>query len=136
MKPWSKFVLGSALSFSLLSNAAIAAEDELYFYNWSEYIPTEVLEEFTEETGIKVIYSTYESNESMYAKLKTHPEGYDLVVPSTYYVKKMRDEGMLQRIDKSKLPHFDVWIQTTWTSLSIQTTNTQCHTSGVRPVLV
>ncbi|EOD80674.1 ABC transporter, periplasmic spermidine putrescine-binding protein PotD [Grimontia indica] len=106
MKPWSKFVLGSALSFSLFSHAAIA-EEELYFYNWSEYIPTEVLEQFTEETGIKVIYSTYESNESMYAKLKTHPEGYDLVVPSTYYVKKMRDEGMLQKIDKSKLSHFD-----------------------------
>ncbi|WP_325892684.1 extracellular solute-binding protein [Grimontia sp. NTOU-MAR1] len=106
MKPWSKFALGSALSFSLFSNTAIA-EEELYFYNWSEYIPTEVLEQFTEETGIKVIYSTYESNESMYAKLKTHPDGYDLVVPSTYYVKKMRDEGMLQKIDKSKLSHFD-----------------------------
>lgn len=105
MKLWSKFVLGSALSLSLFSNAA-AANQELYFYNWSEYIPTEVLEEFTKETGIKVIYSTYESNESMYAKLKTHPEGYDLVVPSTYYVKKMRDEGMLQKIDKSKLSHF------------------------------
>ncbi|MDD1791586.1 extracellular solute-binding protein [Enterovibrio makurazakiensis] len=106
MKLWSKFVLGSSLAFSLFSHAAVSAENELYFYNWSEYIPTEVLEEFTEETGIKVIYSTYESNESMYAKLKTHPEGYDLVVPSTYYVKKMRDEGMLQPIDKSKLSHF------------------------------
>ncbi|KXF80575.1 extracellular solute-binding protein [Enterovibrio coralii] len=107
MKPWSKFVLGSSLAVSLLSNTALAADNELYFYNWSEYIPTEVLEEFTEETGIKVIYSTYESNESMYAKLKTHPEGYDLVVPSTYYVQKMRDEGMLQKIDKSKLSNFD-----------------------------
>ena len=106
MKLWSKFVLGTALSFSLLSTAAVA-DEELYFYNWSEYIPTEVLEQFTEETGIKVIYSTYESNESMYAKLKTHPDGYDLVVPSTYYVKKMRDEGMLQKIDKNKLSHFD-----------------------------
>ncbi|WP_407333119.1 extracellular solute-binding protein [Enterovibrio sp. 27052020O] len=107
MKPWSKFVLGSSLAFSLFSNAAVSAEKELYFYNWSEYIPTEVIEEFTQETGIKVIYSTYESNESMYAKLKTHPDGYDLVVPSTYYVKKMRDEGMLQPIDKTKLSNFD-----------------------------
>src|SRR5690606_222132 len=56
--------------------------------------------------GIKVIYSTYESNETMYAKLKAHPEGYDLVVPSTYFVAKMRDEGMLQKIDKSKLSNF------------------------------
>ncbi|WP_030001103.1 extracellular solute-binding protein, partial [Vibrio parahaemolyticus] len=82
------------------------ADQELYFYNWSEYIPNEVLEDFTKETGIKVIYSTYESNESMYAKLKTQGSGYDLVVPSTYFVSKMRKEGMLQEIDKKKLSHF------------------------------
>ncbi|VFS26469.1 Spermidine/putrescine-binding periplasmic protein precursor [Serratia liquefaciens] len=59
------------------------------------------------ETGIKVIYSTYESNETMYAKLKTYKDGaYDLVVPSTYFVDKMRKEGMLQKIDKSKLTNF------------------------------
>lgn len=106
MKAWSSFVLGSTIFMSVLFNPAIATEKELYFYNWSEYIPSEVLEEFTKETGIKVIYSTYESNESMYAKLKMHPEGYDLVVPSTYYVEKMRDEGMLQKISKEKLSHF------------------------------
>lgn len=109
MKLWSKILLSSALSVSMAFNPVSASENkkqELYFYNWSEYIPTEVLEQFTKETGIKVIYSTYESNESMYAKLKTHPKGYDLVVPSAYYVKKMADEGMLQTIDKSKIPHF------------------------------
>ncbi len=107
MKLWSKIFVGSAVGLSLLFNVANASDNKsLYFYNWSEYIPTEVLEEFTKETGIKVIYSTYESNESMYAKLKTHPEGYDLVVPSAYYVKKMFSEGMLQKIDKKKLPNF------------------------------
>jgi spermidine/putrescine-binding protein len=66
-----------------------------------------LLEQFTKETGIKVIYSTYESNETMYAKLKTYKDGaYDLVVPSTYFVDKMRKEGMLQKIDKSKLTNF------------------------------
>ncbi|WP_268638531.1 ABC transporter substrate-binding protein, partial [Escherichia coli] len=50
---------------------------------------------------------TYESNESMYAKLKTYKDGaYDLVVPSTYFIAKMSKEGMLQKIDKSKLSHF------------------------------
>ncbi|SUG66597.1 spermidine/putrescine-binding periplasmic protein [Salmonella enterica subsp. enterica] len=54
-----------------------------------------------------MIYSTYESNETMYAKLKTYKDGaYDLVVPSTYYVDKMRKEGMIQKIDKSKLTNF------------------------------
>ncbi len=107
MKPLSKFILGSAISVSVFFNYALATENkELYFYNWSEYIPSDVIEEFTKETGIKVFYSTYESNESMYAKLKLHPKGYDLVVPSTYYVEKMRDENMLQKIDKTKLMHF------------------------------
>lgn len=54
-----------------------------------------------------MIYSTYESNETMYAKLKTYKDGaYDTVVPSTYYVDKMRKEGMIQKIDKSKLTNF------------------------------
>lgn len=70
----------------------------LYFYNWTEYVPPGLLEQFTKETGIKVIYSTYESNESMYAKLKTYKDGaYDLVVPSTYFIAKMSKEGMLQK---------------------------------------
>ncbi|QJC29011.1 extracellular solute-binding protein [Enterobacteriaceae endosymbiont of Plateumaris rustica] len=77
------------------------------FYNWTEYVPSGLLEEFTKETGIKVIYSTYESNESMYTKLKTYKkESYDLIVPSTYFIAKMRNEGMLQKIDKKKLTNF------------------------------
>ncbi|MCG7588716.1 extracellular solute-binding protein, partial [Photobacterium sp. OFAV2-7] len=107
MKKWSSLVAGGVCAMAMFSNVATAADEELYFYNWSEYIPSEVLEQFTKETGIKVIYSTYESNETMYAKLKTHGTGYDLVVPSTYYVSKMRDEGMLKKIDRSKLSNFD-----------------------------
>lgn len=103
----NKLYAGALCAATLFSVHATAEEQELYFYNWSEYIPSEVLEDFTKETGIKVIYSTYESNESMYAKLKTQGSGYDLVVPSTYFVSKMRKEGMLQTIDKSKLPHFN-----------------------------
>jgi spermidine/putrescine transport system substrate-binding protein len=98
------------LAAGLLAASALAQADDgktLYFYNWTEYVPPGLLEQFTKETGIKVIYSTYESNETMYAKLKTYKEGaYDLVVPSTYFVAKMRKEGMLQKIDKSKLSHF------------------------------
>ena len=106
MKTWSKFLVGATLATSLTASYVQANDKELYFYNWSEYIPSEVLQDFTKETGIKVIYSTYESNESMYAKLKTQGKGYDLVVPSTYFISKMRKEGMLREIDKSKLSHF------------------------------
>ncbi|AFJ47470.1 spermidine/putrescine ABC transporter substrate-binding protein PotD [Shimwellia blattae] len=107
MKKWSRHLLAAG-ALALGINAAHAAgNDTLYFYNWTEYVPPGLLEQFTKETGIKVIYSTYESNETMYAKLKTYKEGaYDLVVPSTYYVAKMRKEGMLQQIDKSKLSNF------------------------------
>ncbi|MDO6705362.1 extracellular solute-binding protein [Photobacterium sp. 1_MG-2023] len=107
MKKWSAFLASAACAATLVSGSANAANEELVFMNWGPYISTELREQFTKETGIKVIYSTYESNETMYAKLKAHPEGYDLVVPSTYFVAKMRDEGMLQKIDKSKLKNFN-----------------------------
>ncbi|MBW7984000.1 spermidine/putrescine ABC transporter substrate-binding protein PotD [Enterobacillus tribolii] len=111
MKKWSPLVAAGLLAMGI--NAASAADapktdsNTLYFYNWTEYVPPGLLEQFTKETGIKVIYSTYESNETMYAKLKTYKEGaYDLVVPSTYFIAKMSKEGMIQKIDKSKLSHF------------------------------
>ncbi|OXX54611.1 spermidine/putrescine ABC transporter substrate-binding protein PotD, partial [Vibrio sp. V10_P2A27P122] len=95
MKKWATLLAGSACALSLFSGAVTADENkELVFMNWGPYINSGLLEQFTKETGIKVIYSTYESNETLYAKLKTHNQGYDLVVPSTYFVSKMRDEGM------------------------------------------
>jgi len=93
----------------LLCGSAFAAEEKLlYLYNWSEYMPETVLEQFQQETGIKVVYSTYDSNEAMYAKLRLldSKNSYDLAVPSTYYVSKMRREGLLAKIDKSKLKNF------------------------------
>ncbi|PKF49186.1 extracellular solute-binding protein [Enterovibrio nigricans] len=106
MKKWSSILASTACAAALFSSSAIAANDQLIFANWGPYISTELREQFTRETGIKVIYSTYESNETLYAKMKTHPDGYDLVVPSTYFVAKMRDEGMLQKIDQTKLSNF------------------------------
>ena len=86
---------------------AFAADDTLVVYNWSEYLPKQVISQFTKETGIKVKYSTYDSNEAMYAKVKIlKGKGYDLVVPSTYYVDRMRREGLLQKIDKTRLSNF------------------------------
>ncbi len=106
MKKWSAILASAACAAAIFTTPAHAADDQLIFANWGPYISTELLEQFTRETGIKVIYSTYESNETLYAKMKTHPDGYDLVVPSTYFVAKMRDEGMLQKIDHSKLNNF------------------------------
>ena len=105
MKKWAALAV-TACAFTMASGSALAKDKELVFMNWGPYLSSDILEDFTKETGIKVIYSTYESNETLYAKMKTYNNGYDLVVPSTYFVSKMRDEGMLQKIDKSKLPNF------------------------------
>ncbi len=109
MKKWATFLTGSACALSLVISPVSANDknEELVFMNWGPYVSNELIQQFTDETGIKVIYSTYESNETLYAKLKTHNKGYDLVVPSTYFVAKMRDEGMLQKIDKTKLSNFN-----------------------------
>ena len=88
----------------LACSVTVQAAEKLVFYNWSEYLPEGVLEQFTKETGIEVDYTTFESNEVMYSKLKLQKgKGYDVVVPSTYYIAKMRAEGLLQPLDKSKL---------------------------------
>ena len=106
-KKWKNILTASALlTFSLSSYAQPESNRYLVFTNWGPYISTDLLEQFTQETGINVIYSTYESNETLYSKLKSQPNYYDLVVPSTYFVSKMRDNNMLQAIDKSKLTHY------------------------------
>ncbi len=104
-----KKLLLMALFCLILGSASMlqAAEEKVVnVYNWSEYIPQSVLDQFTKETGIKVVYTTYESNEAMFAKLKLlNGKGYDIVVPSTYFVDLMRESNLLSKIDKSKLPN-------------------------------
>jgi spermidine/putrescine transport system substrate-binding protein len=103
-----KVALAAMLAVAL-AGCSKQEEQVLNLYNWSEYMPQEVLDQFTEETGIKVVYTTYDSNEAMYARLKLLDASsqYDLAVPSTYYVNKMRSEGLLAPIDRSKLSGFD-----------------------------
>ncbi len=123
-----KAVLALAVGLTLAScsnsdtaSAEGAADSEvtLNLYNWSEYMPQEILDGFEEETGIDVNYTTFDSNEAMYAKLKLLDDSsqYDLAVPSTYYVEKMAQEGLLQELDKSKLSNF--------TNLDTSFTNTK-----------
>ena len=103
-----KLALAGMLAVSL-TGCGSEEPQVLNLYNWSEYMPQEVLDRFQEETGIQVVYTTYDSNEAMYARLKLLDEGaaYDLAVPSTYYVSKMRKEGLLRKIDAAKIEGFD-----------------------------
>ena len=79
----------------------------LKVYNWGDYIDESVLDIFTEETGIEVIYDTFETNEDMFTKIKTAGSGtYDVVIPSDYMIKRMIDEGMLAKIDTSSMENY------------------------------
>lgn len=76
-------------------------------YTFGEEIPDAVIAQFEKETGIKVNYSSYETNEIMYSKLRaTSKPQYDIVEPSSYYVDRMRHQGMLEKLDKTKLPEY------------------------------
>ena len=88
------------------NSVAAQSKKEVVVFNWSDYISDEVLNDFTKETGINVIYSTYESNESMLAKLQitgNEQTGYDIVVPSTYYIGMLREKGLIQELNLKKI---------------------------------
>lgn len=103
------FLVAGVFSLCLFTAPALAAKadaGEVIVYNWSEYIPQDVLNDFTKETGIKVVYSTFETNEAMFAKVKLmQGKGYDIVVPSSYFVGMMRKDGLLEELDLSKIPN-------------------------------
>ena len=77
---------------------------ELRVYNWGEYIDPDVIEEFQKETGIKVIYDEFETNEIMYAKLAQDNSAYDILCPSDYMISKLIEQDMLSELDYSKIP--------------------------------
>ncbi|WP_448377230.1 extracellular solute-binding protein [Fervidobacterium sp.] len=78
----------------------------LHIYNWADYIPEEVLQQFEKEYKCKVVYDTYASNEEMFAKIKSGGTGYDIVFPSGDHVKMMIMAGLLEKLDMSKIPNF------------------------------
>lgn len=103
MVKWLTVILCvSVASLAMANNGKV-----LNLYSYSEYIPDVVLKQFTQQTGIKVNYSYYSDNYELYTRLKTDPHsGYDIIVPSSYFVAKMRKEGMLHRLNKKALTHF------------------------------
>src|ERR1700745_4156802 len=91
--------------FLLLSPPAMAEERTVNFYNWSNYMAPGVLEDFTRETGIKVVYDTFDANETLETRLLAGKSGYDLVVPSGYFLERQIKAGVFQKLDKAKLPN-------------------------------
>ncbi|STO31054.1 Spermidine/putrescine-binding periplasmic protein precursor [Fusobacterium necrogenes] len=79
----------------------------LYVYGWANTIPQTIYDDFERETGIKVVEDIYSSNEEMFTKLKAGGDGYDIVMPSADYVEIMMKEGMIEKLDKTKLPNYN-----------------------------
>ena len=79
---------------------------EVYVYNWGEYIDPEVITMFEDETGIKVIYDEFETNEIMYPKVETGASAYDVICPSDYMISKMIENDLLQEINFDNIPNY------------------------------
>lgn len=93
------------LALTAMGTAHAEEEKVLNVYNWSNYIAPDTVANFEKEYGIKVRYDVFDSNEIVHAKLVAGKTGYDIVVPSSYWAKMQADGGLLQKVDKSKLPN-------------------------------
>jgi putrescine transport system substrate-binding protein len=83
-------------------------------YNWTDYIAPTVIDDFTKETGIKVRYDTFDSNDTLETKLLAGKSGYDVVVPSAYFLERQIKAGVFQKLDKQKLPNLaNLWPEIT-----------------------
>lgn len=92
---------------ALAAPGSPAAQKVVNVYIWANWISPRVIHQFEKETGIKVNFSTYDSNEILYAKLKASKNpGYDVVAPSSFYVNRMFQEGLLEKIERKKLSNF------------------------------
>ena len=99
------------LSTSLLSGcgksqAKAGSNGEVYVYNWGEYIDESVIAEFEKETGIKVVYDLFETNEEMYPVIEAGGVKYDAVCPSDYMIQKMAQNNLLAEINFENIPNY------------------------------
>lgn len=110
--PAKKLLAAATAALALSATGAMAQSKELNIYNWSDYIGEKTLENFTKETGIKVRYDNFDSNEILHAKLVAGKTGYDIVVPSSNWAKIQIEGGLLQPLDRNKITNFknlDPW---------------------------
>ena len=108
-------LLSTAMMSLALVGGAGAQERVVNVYNWSDYIDASIIEDFTKETGIKVVYDVYDSNEMLETKLLAGGSGYDVVVPTASpFLARQIVAGVYQKLDKSKLPNLtNAWSMVT-----------------------
>ena len=104
-------VLVSAAVLCLLTaRVAQAQQKRVNFYNWSDYVDPAVVKDFSRETGIEVTYDTFDSNDLLETKLLAGKSGYDVVVPTAYFLERQIKAAVFQKLDKSKIPNLaNVW---------------------------
>jgi putrescine transport system substrate-binding protein len=105
------------MTATLALMAGAAAAQEVRVYNWSDYIDEELLAKFEADTGMKLIYDVFDSNEVLETKLLAGGSGYDVVVPSGTFLQRQIEAGAFQKLDKSKLPN----IENMWDVVSTRT---------------
>ena len=102
---FAAFAIVASVSFTAYKKYSASHSDELYVYNWGEYIDPEVIELFEEETGIHVTYDMFETNEEMYPVIEAGAACYDVVCPSDYMIQKMAENGLLAEINFDNIPN-------------------------------
>jgi putrescine transport system substrate-binding protein len=95
----------AVLPFARVLPAGAQQQRVVNFYNWSDYVDPSVLADFTKKTGIAVRYDTFDSSDTLEAKLLAGQSGYDVVVPTGYFLAREIQAGIFQKLDKSKLPN-------------------------------
>ena len=96
----------AVVTLGLATAVSAQAKETLNFYNWSDYIAEDTLAKFEKETGIKVTYDVFDSNEVLEAKLLAGRSGFDIVVPSATFMARQIKAGVFQPLDKAKLPNY------------------------------
>lgn len=102
---FSAFAIVVSVSFTAYQKYSTTHSDELFVYNWGEYIDDAVIEMFEEETGIHVTYDMFETNEEMYPVIEAGAVRYDVVCPSDYMIQKMVENGLLAEINFENIPN-------------------------------
>src|SRR5262245_44977194 len=105
-----RLALVAAAAMTITPGAAQPKGRIVNVYNWSDYIAPNVVEDFSNETEIKVRYDTFDSNDTLETKLLAGKSGYDVVVPTAYFLERQIKAGVFQKLDKTKLTNIgNVW---------------------------
>ena len=95
----------AAVAIAAAAMAGCGKKPELHIYTWSDYISPDLVEAFEQKHGCRVVVDTFDSNETMYAKLKAGGAGYDIITPSSYLVALMAKEGLVAELEHSRMPN-------------------------------